>query len=63
MAKEVKFMIVLTENSFFDVKGNSVKNSLLGFLKMFKRDLLTPEYKDKIFSSISLVCTRSNKPY
>jgi hypothetical protein len=56
-------LIVFPENVFFDVHGSGWKKTLLGFINMFRLEALTPEVKDQIFSSISLVSTRSNKPH
>jgi hypothetical protein len=55
-------LIVFTENVFFEAQGNGWKNTLNGFIGMFRSEALTAEIKDKIFSSVSLVCTRSKNP-
>jgi hypothetical protein len=62
-AKEVKFLIVFNEHAFFDVDGKSIIKTFQGFFNMFKTDLLTPDLKKKLFSSISLVVTRSRSAH
>jgi hypothetical protein len=59
----VKFLIVFNEHNFFESTGSGITKTFLGFLNMFRFDLFTPELKEELFSTVSLVITRSKQAH
>jgi hypothetical protein len=60
---KVKFLIVFNEHNFFESTGSGITKTFLGFLNMFRFDLFTPQLKEKLFSTVSLVITRSKQAH
>jgi hypothetical protein len=60
--REVKFLLVFSEDYFRDGTGKGITDTFNGFIDMFHYDKLSPQLKDKLKKSLAVVVTRSREP-